>query len=977
MADFMSKFQGPTPKAPKTEDFKQPQKVVTKEDQAHMAHVYEKISKASYEALTMKAESMVCSADDMMVSATRLFLANAQYIEQIAVCECTKLNTKIRNSRLAYDPQEGTIDDPRMGTLNFDMVCKTCMQNVITCPGHIGYIQLPIVVVHPLLRKIATYFMNIFCSTCGKNLCTREDCDKLSGQHPMMKLKNLSDVCSKKSAKTIEAEFGVIHAECDHMSYVTESRQNIDTTSDDDVKIQYSIFSVENKHRSKTHTAVDSDRLEEIITMIQETPEVHQILQYLGFSLFPRQRDGRTVYEVNVDAVLLSKLPVLPPASRPFGIIQGDQTCHPLTRAYTELLETIKDEEKTRAKKPQAKKPGGRAAADAKAYSQFIRKKAEDKKMTVDDELEHQNNFLYRKIREVFTIIQDQIKGKDGIIRGLSMGKRVDYCGRSVLNPFNKLRFGEIAYPSHMRQTHTRPIMVVPFNIEKLTEFYKRGDVMYIIIGDHSEMSRNRLQVDEKMRLRYSPQIGDTVELIGMDGDETLFNRQPTLDKLSIMGYRAKYIADPEYLCVGIHSSYTSPHNADFDGDEGNKHAIQTLDARAETRFIASVEACTMNAKASKPTMGLVYNCLSSGYLMSLYDTPIDDDNWNAFVDLLDNKDHLASLPERLAKHGVPERQGKALFSILLPEDFYYNHSDILIKDGVLISGTLKSDHLGNVGGSIVHHLWKFYGRNRTSRFFTEGQWLLDAFIEYRGFTMGFSACVPANPEKIKDILDAELTDAKIKIAALGPKTSDMTAIEAENHERTVMSYLNSVSRIGEKISLDAIEALNPCNVMMNSGAKGKPSNVAQILGCLGQQFVQGARPARNMTGKTRSLPYFEPNSDDVEADGFIPESFMHGSKPSGFMYHMMASRVGLMDTALKTADIGHMHHRMVKVLEDLTVSYDGSVRNANGTVFSYSYSDGFSAAEVMKTQCSTLGTTLSFIDMRAVVGRLNAEAGF
>jgi DNA-directed RNA polymerase beta' subunit len=132
------------------------------------------------------------------------------------------------------------------------------------------------------------------------------------------------------------------------------------------------------------------------------------------------------------------------------------------------------------------------------------------------------------------------------------------------------------------------------------------------------------------------------------------------------------------------------------------------------------------------------------------------------------------------------------------------------------------------------------------------------------------------------------------------------------------------------------------------------------------------------LTQKTRSLPYFEPNSTDIEAGGFITESFLRGCNPAGFIYHMMASRVGLMDTSLKTADIGHMHHRMVKVLEDLTVHYDGSVRNANGVIFSYAYGgDGFSAAEVLTTNSAALGSVLSFIDLPATVGKLNAMNGY
>ena len=131
------------------------------------------------------------------------------------------------------------------------------------------------------------------------------------------------------------------------------------------------------------------------------------------------------------------------------------------------------------------------------------------------------------------------------------------------------------------------------------------------------------------------------------------------------------------------------------------------------------------------------------------------------------------------------------------------------------------------------------------------------------------------------------------------------------------------------------------------------------------------------MTNKKRSLPYFEPDSEDIRARGFVSDSFMKGSDPAGFTFHMMASRIGLMDTSLKTAEIGHMHHRMVKVLEDLTLSYDGSVRNTNNVIFGFSYSDGFSASEILNTKSKALGNVLSFIDLNSVVGKLNTDAGY
>ena len=103
----------------------------------------------------------------------------------------------------------------------------------------------------------------------------------------------------------------------------------------------------------------------------------------------------------------------------------------------------------------------------------------------------------------------------------------------------------------------------------------------------------------------------------------------------------------------------------------------------------------------------------------------------------------------------------------------------------------------------------------------------------------------------------------------------------------------------------------------------------------------------------------------------------MKGTNPAEFMFHMTASRISMMDTAIKTGEIGHMHHRIVKSLENLTVAYDGSVRDNNNKIYGFNYSDGFSAAEIMTTKSTALGKTLSFIDLSTTITKLNIDAGF
>ena len=43
-----------------------------------------------------------------------------------------------------------------------------------------------------------------------------------------------------------------------------------------------------------------------------------------------------------------------------------------------------------------------------------------------------------------------------------------------------------------------------------------------------------------------------------------------------------------------------------------------------------------------------------------------------------------------------------------------------------------------------------------------------------------------------------------------------------------------------------------------------------------------------------------------------------------------MGGREGLIDTAVKTADTGYMQRRLIKMLEDLAIQYDYTVRSCD-----------------------------------------------
>lgn len=108
------------------------------------------------------------------------------------------------------------------------------------------------------------------------------------------------------------------------------------------------------------------------------------------------------------------------------------------------------------------------------------------------------------------------------------------------------------------------------------------------------------------------------------DGDFVLFNRQPSLHKMSIMGHRIKIMP---YSTFRLNLSVTSPYNADFDGDEMNMHVPQSFETRAEVLELMMVPKCIVSPQANRPVMGIVQDTLLGCRKITKRDTLISKVN--------------------------------------------------------------------------------------------------------------------------------------------------------------------------------------------------------------------------------------------------------------------------------------------------------------------------------------------------------------
>jgi len=435
-----------------------------------------------------------------------------------------------------------------------------------------------------------------------------------------------------------------------------------------------------------------------------------------------------------------------------------------------------------------------------------------------------------------------------------------------------------------------------------------------------------------------------------------------------------------------------------FDGDESNLNHASTFHSIAEMMNVMNVKDCISNSQTNRPIMSLHFDSVTGIYLLTDNKTFLSKSEFYQLLMAVTRPVDVKRLEQRGEEYGLITRDetgqklysGKLLFSAVLPEDFSFDlerkgdeDKNVLIRDGILIKGQLSSELTGAGHNSLVQAIYKHYPRyqpfieedkeTEIVKFITDATFLADQFLAHRGFSVGVESCLlPESKRKEQeDLIEESFMEALRASYLLSKKVEN--PLEEERRESQIRRYLDTVKAVGGKIAKTLPET-NALLQMMYSGAKGSASNLAQITTLLGQQFLKGSRFPLAITNNTRCLPYFEPDSLDVRSRGFCLNSFVTGLTPSELFFSQASGRIGLMDTALKTADVGDMHRRMVKVLEDIKTCYDGTVRNTKNHIFQFVYGeDGMDAKELHFVK-SPGGDIPMFVDVFKEARRINSK---
>ncbi len=268
---------------------------------------------------------------------------------------------------------------------------------------------------------------------------------------------------------------------------------------------------------------------------------------------------------------------------------------------------------------------------------------------------------------------------------------------------------------------------------------------------------------------------------------------------------------------------------------------------------------------------------------------------------------------------------GKQVFSMLLPDKInlvrYHSAHDseedktdrahistfdtkVLIESGRLISGIVCKRTVGNVSGGLLHVLVMEMGHEVARQFYGNLQTVVNNWLLVHGFSIGVGDTVPDKytSKKIKQHKEAasqqvrEIVDRAYK-DQLELKPGNTMRQTFEHEVNTVLNAM--LKDAGDDVTASLSE-FNNFKAMTQSGSKGSPLNISQIMACVGQQNVEGKRVPFGF--QYRSLPHFVKDDYGPESKGFVFNSFLIGLTPSEFFFHAMGGREGVIDTAVKVS---------------------------------------------------------------------------
>ena len=884
-----------------------------------------------------------------------------------------------------YDDDGYPIDmglmDPRLGVIDPGLECRTCGSHSGSCNGHFGHIELAAPVIHVGFTKLIRRLLRSTCRDCGRLALDERQREEFSERYeraeelgddphdvlkaavrqarkastcpfcgePQADIKHekpttyyeVQDVLSGDYSERIAAAMQPDQEANDPGTAPQELADETDIALDRINQIMAGEFRPRKEDRRAIERALDVDLTEEDMNKLmpsdirdwfEDIPD--EDLEVLGIDA----EDSRPEW------MIMTVLPVPPVTTRPsITLDNGQRSEDDLTHKLVDIIRiNQRFMENREAGAPQL------IIEDLWELLQY------HVTTFVDNEISGTPPARHRSGRPLKTLSQ-RLKGKEGRFRGSLSGKRVNFSARTVISPDPTLSLNEVGVPDRVATEMTQTINVTERNVEEARQYVHNGPESHPGANYVRRPDGRRLKVTAKNceELAEKVEVDWEVNRHLVDGDIVIFNRQPSLHRMSIMAHEVVVMP---YKTFRLNTTVCPPYNADFDGDEMNMHALQNEEARAEARVLMRVQEQILSPRFGENIIGAIQDHISGMYLLTHEDPEFTE---TQALDLL-RATRIDDLPEPDGENETgPYWTGRSIFSLLLPDDLTIEFTSeagdtVVIENGELLEGTIDSEGVGEFGGEIVDTITKVYGETRARVFVNEVAALAMRAIMHFGFSIGIDD--ESIPEEAEEQVNEAIQSAYDRVEEL-IETYQVGELESlpgrtvdETLEMKIMQTLGKARDSAGDIAEQHFTEDNPAVVMAQSGARGSMLNLTQMAGCVGQQAVRGERINRGY--EDRTLSHFEPNDLSADAHGFVENSYRGGLTPKEFFFHAMGGREGLVDTAVRTSKSGYLQRRLINALSELEAQYDGTVRDTSDTIVQFEFGeDGTSPVRVSSSE--------------------------
>ena len=789
-------------------------------------------------------------------------------------------------------PIDSGLIDQRLGVIDPGLRCKTCGGRVKTCPGHFGHIELVRPVVHPEFAKTIYSLLQSTCYECHRILATPQQIDDVR-----------NSVVSIVSSDEPAGDAPVL--------------TNIDEDATSKMKLKVSKSVKKCPHCGAVQRKLKLER-PTFFYVENNKMKPDEIRDWLGKITDDDLRlIGMDPHATRPEWFIITTLLVPPVNVRPSITLEsGERSEDDLTHKLVDIMRINQRLEQD---------------IDAGAPQIIIDDLWELLQYQVTTYFNNETPGIpvarHRSTRPLKTLAQ-RLKGKEGRIRYNLSGKRVNFSARTVIIPDASLTINQVGIPMRIAETLTIPIYVTKWNMELAKKYIENKTYPTALNTITKEGVRKRVTDVTREEILKAVEPGYIIERQMVDGDIGLMNRQPTLHRISIMAHRIKVMPG---RTMRIHVSATIPYGADFDGDEMNFHAPQSLEAQAEARYLMQPKDQILAPKDGRPVMALEEDEIVGMYLLTRDGATF-------------TKREACYLLSEVGGSTLPKPEkgmysGRGILSAILPDGLNYDSGSgperLVIKDGKLIEGILSEKYVKEGKGLLIMKIFADYGSDVANETILKMAKLSVAVTCMFGATISVRDYY--NPESVNKELGKIITDVKAKASDLLAKYNEgkLEALpgftKRQTFEAEVMAELESARTLSVAVLNKQIGPDNNAKLMAMVKSRGNILNLVQTSMLLGQQAVRGKRPSRGYRGRT--LPYFVRNDKSPEAKGFVTSSFFVGMKPLDYIMHAMGSRDSVMGKSLVTAQSGYLQRRLINALQDFYVDDDLAVRDASGAL--------------------------------------------